>query len=220
MFAGKMQSGKSTSSKLLRDMLKEKGHKVEILALADELKQMCQEAFKPLAKILKDKFNYDLVDENWWENKNEISRCLLQIVGSDIVRTVDVDYWCRKLKEKIEKSDAEFFILQDWRFNTEYNFFVQSVIEQFCINVERPGLNSGDAGKHVSENDLNDFKNFDLKILNCGDMTDLENTIEDAIDKILYWHDLCSNRQTPKGDAWESYKGFLTRFALNNNTGE
>lgn len=191
MFAGKMQSGKSTSSKALQKILNEMGHKVEIVALADELKQMCQDSFKPLAKILKDKFNYDLVDENWWENKNEISRCLLQIVGSDIVRKVDIDYWCKKLKEKIEKSEAEFFILQDWRFNTEYNFFNKSIIEQFCINMERPGLNSGDAGKHVSENDLNGFENFDLKILNCGDMFDLEDKISEAVKEILDWHSVC-----------------------------
>lgn len=186
-----MQSGKSTSSKALQKILQEQGYTVEVVALADELKQMCQDSFKPLAKILKDKFKYDLVDDNWWENKNEISRCLLQIVGSDIVRTVDIDYWCKKLKEKIEKSDAEFFILQDWRFVTEYNFFTGTNIGTYCINVERPGLNSGDAGKHVSENNLNGFENFDLKILNCGDMFDLEDELSEVAHKILDWHKVC-----------------------------
>lgn len=191
MFAGKMQSGKSTSSKLLQKILQEQGHKVEVVALADELKTMCQESFKPLSKILKDKFVYDLIDENWWENKNEISRCLLQIVGSDIVRTVDVNYWCKKLKEKIEKSDADFFILQDWRFKTEYEFFQNSNVYTYCINIERPGLNSGDAGKHVSENDLNDFSSFNVKISNCGDMFDLENEIEEIAMDIHNWHNYC-----------------------------
>lgn len=187
-----MQSGKSTSSKLLKTILEDMGEKVEIVALADELKMMCQEAFRPLAKILKEKFNYDLVDENWWENKNEISRCLLQIIGSDIVRTVDVDYWCKKLKEKIEKSDAEFFILQDWRFITEHAFFAEKTsIEQFCIKVERPGLNAGDAGKHVSENDLNEFLGYRLKVVNDGDLRDLDTQMTEAAQDILNWHITC-----------------------------
>jgi hypothetical protein len=191
MISGKMQSGKSTSSKALQRIMKDLGCEVEVVALADELKNMCQESFKPLSKILKDKFNYDLIDENWWENKNEVSRCLLQIVGSDIVRTVNVSYWCQKLKEKIEKSDAEFFILQDWRFVSEYEFFRNSEIKTVCINIERPGLNSGDAGKHISENDLNDFENYDVKILNCGDMFDLEDSLSHVAMKILNWHDNC-----------------------------
>jgi hypothetical protein len=193
MISGKMQSGKSTSSKALQRIMKDLGCEVEVVALADELKNMCQESFKPLSKILKDKFNYDLIDENWWENKNEVSRCLLQIVGSDIVRTVNVSYWCQKLKEKIEKSDAEFFILQDWRFVSEYEFFRNSEIKTVCINIERPGLNSGDAGKHISENDLNDFENYDAKILNGGDLFDLEDILSHIVTKILNRHDNCLN---------------------------
>jgi hypothetical protein len=193
MISGKMQSGKSTSAKLLQKIMKDLGCKVEVVALADELKQMCQESFKPLSKILKDKFNYDLIDENWWENKNEVSRCLLQIVGSDIVRTVNVSYWCQKLKEKIEKSDAEFFILQDWRFVSEYSFFLDTDIKTVCINIERPGLNSGDAGKHISENDLNDFENYDAKILNGGDLFDLEDILSRVVAKVLNGHDNCLN---------------------------
>jgi hypothetical protein len=100
------------------------------------------------------------------------------------------------LKEKIEKSEAEFFILQDWRFITEYNFFNKTTIEQFCINIERPGLNSGDAGKHISENDLNNFRYFDLNISNCGDLFDLEDEMTVAAKSILNWHEHCKLART------------------------
>ena len=199
LISGKMHSGKSTSAKIINEIMTDMGYKSEIVALADELKSMSQEAFKPLSKILKEKFDFDLTDDNFWENKNDISRCLLQIIGSDIVRTVDVNYWCRKLHEKIQKSDSEFFMLQDWRFNSEFKYFLElNDVKTYCINVKRLGLSDSDARKHISENDLNNFEYFNKIVENNGDMKDLEGDLVDVAEDIISWHINCyDSAQTP-----------------------
>lgn len=200
LISGKMGSGKDTVARMLQKKLEAAGWKVYQKKYAQYLKEMCATSFKPLIEDLNREFlEHDLgffvtKEENWYENKNFITRRILQIVGTDLFRNhVDKNFWTNHLALEIthdinhSPSVDNIFIISDWRFRSEmelidmvnkyYGLVSKFDVESVLINVKRK-LDHDNTGKHSSENDLNDFTGFDFVIDNSGTIEDLELIID------------------------------------------
>jgi len=189
MFGGKIHSGKNFAAKKLIDIYESHGVKAETMMLAQGVKDGCKDDYSQLASYLnslslKAKENGDdelaaelsINEDNWYENKTNITRILLQTYGTEIFRNrVDENWWTDRLAERIKNSDAEVIIVTDFRFPNEYNRLTELVGDDNdikTIHVFREADNDAAVTGHSSENALDDFK-FDYEIDNNGSESDL-----------------------------------------------
>lgn len=111
---GKKEAGKTTFAEFIREELREK--KPEIVNLrfsfGDALKQMLIEA-----EIC---HHSDL-----FEKKTIYSRIMMQKIGTEIVRKVDPDYWCKQVWERLKSAMLMepdcVVVIDDVRFMNEAN---------------------------------------------------------------------------------------------------
>ncbi len=102
LISGKMQSGKTESSKILKGMLELKGERVFQISYANYLKYLCQKHF------------------NWDGQKDLKGRTILQEVG-DTLRKNNEDIFCNIMNETIFAVDDlyDYVIVDDCRFLNE-----------------------------------------------------------------------------------------------------
>jgi len=181
ILAGKMRSGKNTFATMLKNELEKYNLHVKEIAFADTLKEWCSEDFKSLINIINefcDKINpnpYDanlqtLINEikttndNWFENKNKITRAILQIIGTELVRKrIDPNFWINELIKKIQKLNTNF-IITDARFPNESCLLPN--ITNFKTITIKINRNTGITSNHPSETALDSYDNFDYIIDN------------------------------------------------------
>ena len=115
--------------------------------------------------------------ENWYENKTEITRTLLQIYGTQIFRNkIDNNWWVKQLKNKIIKSKQDFFICTDCRFPNEIEEMFSNLYQTIIIRIER-NINTNRQEiitVHESETALDNWENWNYEIENIGTLKDLE----------------------------------------------
>jgi len=214
LFSGKMRVGKNVAADFLIKKFKEKKLKVETDLFAHDLKHNCKDDFKILAgvldsyaenlKVLVNTFTSVLTknsmldtlldaidtirvkDENYFENKNNVTRALLQIYGTEIFRDrVDNDYWAKQVRNRVLKSDADAIIITDTRFPNEISVFNDvnaDDIKVISIRVER---NTGINNTHESETALDDHKEWNYIIDNNGSLEDLNAAVDVVLNDIL-----------------------------------
>ena len=148
LVSGKLQSGKNQFTDYLKEYLEKSKNNVTTDLFAKDLKNGCKDDFKNLSEVLANiseeiktmvntfdniKFttaytalinsvcNKLIVkDENWYENKNEITRSLLQIYGTEIFRKrVNDNWWANQVRQRCENSNHDFTIITDARFPNE-----------------------------------------------------------------------------------------------------
>lgn len=159
LISGKAQHGKDTLAAMLSVKLRDAGAKVKITHFGDLLKYVCKEFFE------------------WDGKKDEWGRSLLQHVGTEIFRSKNPKYWCRFIYEMSQYSNAfDYLIVADTRFLTEINQFPEAykvrVIRMFNHD-ETYALNASQ-GQHVSETELNEYKDWDYIVTaKSGDMDKL-----------------------------------------------
>jgi len=207
LVSGKLRSGKNQFS----DYLEEKYtlDKVEVVqdCFAQALKDGCKEDFKPLVDYLNklqeeikdtvELYNWDdeflecvskmrTKDENFYENKNDITRILLQLYGTEIFRKrVNQDHWVKLMIDKIKKSDKQVFIITDVRFPNEINLVKnESDFDVISIRVERDIDRSGKENEHESETALDTYNDFDHFINNNGTLENLWNNMDSIYNEI------------------------------------
>jgi len=196
LVSGKLQSGKNQFAEYLEKEYILDNVKVKQDCFAQDLKDACKEDFKPLVTYLNkaiedirdcvepynqdDEFLSSLMklrthDENFYENKNDITRILLQLYGTDIFRKrVDTDYWVKRMISKIKESDKQVFIITDVRFPNEIDLVkAESDFDVVSIRVERDIDRSGSENEHESETALDDYKKFTYTVDNTGTLEDL-----------------------------------------------
>lgn len=126
-----------------------------------------------------------LYKENFYENKTEISRIILQITGTSIFRNrIDKDFWAKKLKENILKTNNEYTLIQDCRFPIELEIFSDlNDYELVTIRVERnlPTNNNN----HESETALDNWTTWNYIVDNNGTTEDLKNSAKNIISDLL-----------------------------------
>lgn len=163
IFCGNFGCGKTTLANLLCDALTQDGLPCYKVSFATTLKQM-------LSDLLKADFvnNADLKNESViFKDKLISCRSLLQNLG-DIVRSVDKDYFVKKVGYSLKRCRKGVAIIDDLRFHNELTPLVSFAKRLYIVAIDNPYDNNTNTAelKHASENheDLKDFiKRFQLK---------------------------------------------------------
>lgn len=164
---GLKRSGKDYFSELLRCRLEREGKTVDVHSFADPMKFILSTTLNITEDEL-DNYKNNMckllvaTEIEGSPSLNSITnmRKVLQNFGTDAMQTVfGKDVWVNLMKEKIEKSTADYFIIPDFRFPQEY---IEGAISVQIVNEE---LDNSDT--HASETSLNNFI-FDFIVDNTG----------------------------------------------------
>jgi len=127
-------------------------------------------------------------DENWYENKNPITRILLQTYGTEIFRKrVDQNWWVKQLKNRVLQSNSDIILITDVRFPNEIECFKKDIPKDFTVTTIRINRNlnrEASFNEHESENALDNYNEFDYVIDNNGTLEDLKNKVKELISRI------------------------------------
>lgn len=159
LLGGKIDSGKNFVCTNLKNLLEEEGNLVDHLSFGERVKDISREGFKKLSeyinftieKITKQLMFYDEIkeiknsldilknlkieDNNWYEEKTEFTRILIQSMATDIVRKhIDSEFWIKQVISKIKNSKSNYFIFSDFRFENEYLSLKEFLKEQEIDN--------------------------------------------------------------------------------------
>ena len=157
IIGGKAKSGKNTFGKFLREELKEYGYKPCVMHITSPLYAYAENYFE------------------WNEHSDEKPREFLQKMGIEIIKeklgkkTFLVD----RLSEDIEILSEFFdtFIIVDARLKEEFKYFEDKYKDVTKIKIERKNnINnlSPEEKEHITEKDLEDYNDFDYKVINTS----------------------------------------------------
>lgn len=128
-------------------------------------------------------------DEHWYENKTSITRNILQIVGTNIVRNVDDNWWSKQLRSKVISSQKDVILVSDCRFPGEIETLSDlnytHLYETFTIRVNRNINNDGLVSVHSSETALDEWTIWDYIVDNNGMLKDLKESARIIVEYIL-----------------------------------
>jgi len=207
LLSGKMQSGKNASADIIFDYLNENKLSNKHLFFAKALKDECKEDFQLVKDYLNNfigniilkhpSIDFDLLkelnplrlnDDNFYEDKTDLSRLLLQIYGTQIFRNrVDTNHWVDKVVDDINSSIEDFYIITDVRFLNEISHLEKNLTidsEVIKIRVNRDIARGGVSDEHISETALDDYNGWDYLIENDSDLNELKNKTIEIIKEI------------------------------------
>lgn len=198
LVSGKLQSGKNTFTDLVIDNLREYGRwKIDFDYFAKSVKDQSKDIFHPLITYLNEvseKYNIPEIhtsEHNWYEEKNTITRILLQTYGTEIFRDmIDTDHWGKILRNRMMERDEDILFITDVRFKSEMKLICDKspyILNYRTVNpsynilklrIERNTYERNTSGVYVhpSEIDLDDYNNWDEMVYNDGTMEDLKET--------------------------------------------
>ena len=215
LISGKLQSGKNSSADIIFNILNEKNKSNEHLFFAKDLKDACKEDFQLLKNYLNDfigsiilkytdDVNYGVLkelsklrisDDNFYENKTDMTRLLLQLYGTEIFRNrVGKNYWVDKVVDKIIEAQKEYYILTDVRFPNEINHLENKLngitslrdYDVIKIRINRSDINrKSTIDEHPSETALDEYDGWDYVINTNGDLEELQNKTIKIIKEIV-----------------------------------
>ena len=209
-FAGKAATGKTTAAKHIQPLLDKECKIIPMaMVLRDEveafLRAVGAEDSVPLVYgCQNDKVRTFYVDEQRalqecpkWQHfiaeHQEIQdrpgltavtvRRILQWWGTEYRRAQDPDYWTKAWGRKISEYNVMqmYVLVDDVRFMNELN-----VIKEhggLIVKIERPGFDG--ANNHASETSLDDYTNWDGKILNDGTLEEFEQKVEILVASLI-----------------------------------
>lgn len=159
--SGKSGSGKGAFAKFAG----ERGY--ERLAFADPLKEAVQAMYGFTR------------DQLWGSGKNVVDpywgitpRKACQDHGTTMRNSAGLNFWIRALVKRMDATKN--YIVTDMRYQNEAVAMVLTGAR--LVRIERPnnptGL-SGDAARHLSETDLDEWTHWDRIIVNCRDLSHL-----------------------------------------------
>lgn len=110
------------------------------------------------------------IKDNFYEDKNDLTRILLQLYGTEIFRErVDYNYWITQTIDRIKKSEEDINIITDVRFPNEIDLLRDDKdVDVKVIRIERTLDRCGSENEHESEVALDDYKFFDYIVDNNG----------------------------------------------------
>ncbi len=111
-------------------------------------------------------------------------RLLLQWWGTQYRRSVNPNYWVQRVAKRIAEEKPEIALITDVRFLNEVAF-CQEYGE--AIKIERPELPplEGAAASHVSETELDSFKDWDDVVVNDGSLEEFRERVLFSFDMLL-----------------------------------
>lgn len=97
--------------------------------------------------------DYDLLNQVYYDYRDSLSvlyRKLLQVIGTEIIRKRDNDFWVTLLNKRMRvlSNILDFVFVTDVRFPNEFNTLVKHW-NAYMVNICRPGMENDDM--HVSE---------------------------------------------------------------------
>jgi hypothetical protein len=130
VLSGKSGSGKDMVANFMKEELAKHGKKALVIHFADALKW-----------ILRDYFDWD-------GQKDEVGRTLLQMVGTDLVRTVLPNYWTGIVVGFIQAMEPtnnfDVAIIPDARFENEVDIALQILKNCVAVRIERKNADGSD----------------------------------------------------------------------------
>lgn len=211
LISGKLQSGKNQLSIYIKDVMDKMGFNIIEDSFAKDLKDNCADDFAHL-KTFVDAYCEELdgmlndlklagsdpekinaiskkvnslkfTNENFYEDKTELTRVLLQIYGTEIFRNrVDNSYWSKQVSNRCMTGNYNVTHITDVRFPDEImvvendsNIGRHTKYKVVKIRVERDSLNRDDTkNQHISETSLDDYNKWDDIVYNNGSLEDLK----------------------------------------------
>ena len=157
VIGGKAKSGKNTFGKFLREELKEYGYKPCVMHLTTPLYSYAENYFE------------------WNEHSDEKPREFLQKMGVEIIKEKlgKKTFLLDRLSEDIEILSEFFdtFIIVEARLKKEFDYLKSKYKDVVSIRLTRENYQStlSETEKaHITENDLDDFEEFDYDITSSG----------------------------------------------------
>ena len=176
-FAGRKQSGKTTSAEFVANLFWQ--HKdSKIYNFADPLKNLCIDI---LGLEYRQCYGSD-EDKNqlvncYWDNKQLTAREVLQIVGTDMFRKMQNHVWSNATIRQILREQPNLAIIADCRFPNEVSAIKN--VGGIVIKLTRNPYNSNHTSEIALDSDQYDQSLFDLVI-------DNENMTITEQNKVIY----------------------------------
>jgi hypothetical protein len=178
-FAGRKQSGKTTCSEFVEkyfNAIIEPFNSAKIYNFADPLKQDICINILGLTEYQcygTDDQKNELVD-CYWDNKQLTAREVMQMVGTDMFRTMQKNIWSSATIRKIQNEKPKLAIIADCRFPNE----VDAVKDAggIVIKLTRNPHNSYHTSEIALDPNNFDQSNFDLVVDNRNMSIDEQNT--------------------------------------------
>lgn len=173
LISGKAEAGKTTTANFLKKKLEENAKIVHIIPYGQYVKDTAKMLF------------------NWDGKKDEAGRTLLQCWGTDLVRTIDPEFWVetvQRLAFILSQTATDYIIVDDCRFPNEIENWLNDwqPWDVTTVRIERTGYQNSltlEQRQHPSECALDGY-NFDITI-DAYDKEELEYAIcEQLLPKI------------------------------------
>ena len=163
-FAGRKQSGKTTSAEFLSNLFWKYGDS-KIYNFADPLKNLCIDILGLEYKQChgSDEDKNQLVN-CYWDNKQLTAREVLQIVGTDMFRKMQNHVWSNATIRQIQRENSDMAIIADCRFPNEVTAIKN--VAGIVIRLSRNPHNSDHTSEIALDPDRYDQSLFDLVIDN------------------------------------------------------
>lgn len=168
--SGYKRSGKDTFGEMIAKKFISQGKSVKVLSFAGPMKQILAVTLGISEEEL------DILKND----KTTPHRGYLQRLGTEGMKPVfGEDVWVRLANSTIEESEAEYIILTDFRFPSE---FYNCVLQPYVVNVRRDSVIplEGKESLHISERALDSFS-FNLEVTNNSSLQDLELKAADMV---------------------------------------
>ena len=187
-FAGRKQSGKSTSAEYVQSIISSRGLGLsnKIYSFADPLKQdICINILGLTYEQCygSDEHKNTLTNIKWedmpdYNNSFSMSgymsaRQIMEHVGTKIFRKIKTNVWVDATINRIKKENLDLAIIADCRFPNE----VESIQNAggYVIRLDLDPFTSDSSSENALDKNVYDWNRFDLVIQNCGMTLDQKN---------------------------------------------
>lgn len=182
LISGKLQSGKNQFAEYLKETFEQHGKLVRCDLFAKGVKDGAKEDFKLLCDYLNtlDIPELKTTEENFYEEKTELTRILLQLYGTEIFRNrVDKNHWVKQLIYRAKENSEYVSLVTDVRFQNEISLLKQDPDLYVCtVRINRTVNRIGVENEHPSETSLDTYSDWDFHITNNGTLEDLREDAE------------------------------------------
>lgn len=172
IMCGKARHGKDSTALYLKEKYEEKGKKVLILSYGSYIKEYAKKISN-------------------WDGKDETKpRELLQQLGTTVIRNqIDEMFFVKRMLEDIEVYSYFFdvLIISDARLKSEVIEPRQKFKNVFAVRVVRPNFENGltaEQQQHITEIDLDDYKEYDYYIVNDKTLEDLKIKVNNIVEDV------------------------------------
>ena len=125
-------------------------------------------------------------NKNWYEEKNALTRSILQIVGTDLIRKrVDKDFWIKEEVKKIKSYiNVDVVIITDARFPNECEL-LSTLLPDYSIITIKVNRDTNIKDSHISETALDNYKQFTYEVDNNGTIETLKQSVQTIVKDIF-----------------------------------